>query len=505
MSVIASSEQTAVMLAPDLLRLCAAEQPDLAPINVDGRESITYRDWDLRSNAVAHVLVDRGVQRGDRVALFFGGMDWVDYTIAYFGVLKAGATATHLNDLLEPDELRRRLGHAAAVGMVYGVAMTPPPDFAGWTATVGELDGNDETPVAVDLHPEDIADIVYTGGTTGPAKALANPHGNLTFGRGLKATAKASFDGSAPLLLPMPLGSSYSAGTVGIFALTTTVSIVVCPPDDVERMAELIEQYRIGSAMLPPWVAMRMVAEQVGERHDLSSITTVGVASAPMPPRFANALLAMMPNAKMVSAYGGGSEAVPANITTLYDPARPTLMGRPVAGTDLLVVDADGDEVPLGGVGEMLLRTAAPKRFYLDRRLNEKIHAADGFVRTGDLGYLDAGGELHFFDRGADAIRIGGELVSSIEIENAIYEQPAVREAAVVAVTDPELGVLIVAAVVLVGSEGAPDGPQLRSLVAQRLAPHKVPAVVHLLDELPRGRMSSKVLKQLLRQRFSAA
>src|SRR5437879_13766087 len=110
MSANTSSVQTAALLAPDLLRACAANQPDLGPINVDGRTSITYREWDLRSNAVAHVLVERGVGRGDRVALYYGGMDWVAYTVAYFGVLKAGATATHLNDLLDPEELRRRLG-----------------------------------------------------------------------------------------------------------------------------------------------------------------------------------------------------------------------------------------------------------------------------------------------------------------------------------------------------------------------------------------------------------
>jgi acyl-CoA synthetase (AMP-forming)/AMP-acid ligase II len=230
-----------------------------------------------------------------------------------------------------------------------------------------------------------------------------------------------------------------------------------------------------------------------------------------MPPRFANALLVMMPNAKLISAYGGGSEGVPANLTTVYDPARPTLMGRPVPGTELSVVDPTGTQLPPGQVGEVLLRTAAPKRYYLDPRLNKRLHTADGFVRTGDLGYVDEGGELYFFDRSADAIHAGGELVSSIEIENAIFEHPAVREAAVVGVgraSEGERqqfgpGERIVAAAVLVDPAAGPDAAALKEYVARRLPAHKVPVTIHIVDALPRGRMSHKVLKRVLRERFS--
>ncbi|HEX6967240.1 MAG TPA: class I adenylate-forming enzyme family protein [Micromonosporaceae bacterium] len=485
--------------APDLLRLRAANSPHTVPLLIDGAPGLTYQEWDLRSNAVAHGLLAKGVRRGDRVALFFAGMDWSDYAVAYLAVLKAGGVAVHLNDELPSEELRRRLGHAAASGMIHSRMLVPPGDFVGWTGTVDQFDIGDEAPVAVRLDADDIADLLYTSGTTGPAKPFLNPHGNLAFGRGLGEVAKASFDPGSPLLMPMPLGTSSSAGTVGIFALTTTAPIVVCPAEDVERVAELIERMRIGSVMLTPWLGARMVASRVDRRYDLSSVTTIGVASGALPAPAGRALLTLMPKARIRTAYGGGSEAVPANISNVWDPDRPNCLGRPSAATELLVVDENDVPVPPGVVGEVWLRTAAPRRRYLDDRLTEQIHV-DGWVRTRDLGYLGPDGELYFFDRGSDAIHTPQGLVSSLAVEAALYEHPDVREAAVVGVGDPRGGQAIHAVVVLAASElGEPD---LGGFAAARLRPHEVPAAVHVVSALPRG-TSGKVLKAELRRRLA--
>src|SRR5271167_3900285 len=117
------------------LQLRAASHPDLTPLCVDGKAWLSYGEWDARSNSVANTLINRGVGRGDRVGLLFAGLDWFDYAIAYFGVLKAGATATHLSDLLGPEEVRRRLAHASACGVIRGSEFPVPGFFDGWSMT----------------------------------------------------------------------------------------------------------------------------------------------------------------------------------------------------------------------------------------------------------------------------------------------------------------------------------------------------------------------------------
>ena len=499
-----------VVQIPDLLALRARSHPDAAPLSVDGTVHLTYGEWDARANAVAHGLLDRGLKRGDRVALYFGGLDWIEYAVAYLAVLKAGGTATHLNDVMGAQEVRRRLGHARAVGIIRSAALPAPAPFPGWTATTAEAETGDTSPVPVVIAPEDVADILYTSGTTGPAKPFLNPHGNASFGRGWGAHAEAIFDQSAPLLSPLPLGTAYSASTAGVFALTTTAPIIVSAPDDVEHMAELVARHRVASVMLRPKAAMEFVRTRVGDRHDLSSVSVLGVASGALPPRYARELLAMMPGARISTAYGGGSEAVPAHLRTVYDPDRPLNMGRAQTGTHLQITDDDGEPLPAGHLGEIWLKTAAPRRGYLDPAHDDRVFVR-GWVRTGDIGRVDEDGELYFFDRGDDAVRSAGRLISSLEVENVLYEHPAVREAAAFAVPSPGAGQALEAAVVLdSGSDtSVPVRPvreaaaALRAFAAERLAPHQVPAAIHVLDELPRDGVSDKVLKVRLRERFA--
>ncbi|MFB6892914.1 MFS transporter [Kitasatospora sp. NPDC056327] len=491
--------------APEILGILARKQPDRVPIMIDGGAFLSYAEWDRRSNAVAHGLIARGVRKGDRVALFYEGTDWSGYAVAYFGVLKAGAAATHLNSTLDEAELARRLGHAGAVGMIWSEDLPAAPAVPagaapGWLATVTELDGGDHSPVDVVITADDIADILYTSGTTGPAKPLTNPHGNLSFGRGPGSVLQETFTSAAPILTPMPLGTVFSAGTVGIFALTTTAPILVCPADDVELMGELIERHRAGSVMLTPWNAMQLVDLGVADRHDLGSVVTIGIASAQLPARYARALLDLMPEAEIMTAYGGGSEAVPASIGTDYDPARPTRVGKPRPGTQLRLLDEEGRPVRAGRVGEVWLQTRAPKRLHLDPELNARTHV-DGWTRTGDYAYLGRRREVYFFDRGNDAIRVSGELVSSIEVENVLFGHPAVREAAAIAVPDARTGQAVVA--VVRTSDPAVDAEQLRAFAARHLAAHQAPREVHLVDRLPRGPMG-KVLKRELREQYGA-
>lgn len=489
------SVPTSAVVVPDLLRKRTELMPDQEAINVRGKTTVTYREWDLRSNAVARAILDRagGSGRGVRVALLFGGDDWIDYAAAYQGVLKAGATAVHVNDRLPAAELERRFTQCAVAGLIRGAALPAwPASPDRWSVTVADLDGGDAAPLDVEIRADDISDILYTSGTTGPAKPFTNPHGNQTYGRG--SAALGQLTDPAPLLAPMPLGTTSSATTVAVLATTTPSPLIVCSPDDPEEIARLLAGHACGTLILTPWTAIRLTALRPQDRYDLSSVRTIGNASALMPPRIARDLKAAMPNATIANAYAQ-SEAVPAIMLGEVDPDRPMWVGRPGRGTEMRVVDERGEPVPPGTLGEVWLRSEAPKRLYLDERLNAAVHV-DGWTRTRDLGRATPDGELFLFDRGTDVVHTPGGPVSTLEVEAVVYDHPRVREATAFGVAG---------AVTVVYAAGEPLEPEELSIfLAGRLQPHQVPARVHRLDALPRGG-TGKVMKFRLRQELAGS
>jgi acyl-CoA synthetase (AMP-forming)/AMP-acid ligase II len=485
------------LVLSDVLERRAADDPDGMAFNVDGGAVLRFAEWERRSRAVAHTLLDAGVQRGDRVALWFSGLDWIGYAIGYLGLVRAGGTAVHLNDGMRPSEVDRRLAECGVSRVLHADRLSPPAGFTGPGYPLSALDRGADGPLDVALGPDDIVDVAYTSGTTGPAKAYTVPHGNLTFGRKLEAFQGFRAMPPTHMLVPMLLGSSTSATCVNS-ALSAQPTSVVCDQHDVERMGELIEQFRVTSIAITPWIAIQMLAAGLAERHDLSSVQTFFNGSAPMPPAVAVRLMAMVPGAQV----GGGcsqSEAGPALVFSMFNPGKPFSVGRPIPGTELRIADERGEPVPPGGLGEIWLRHQAPRKLHVDPELSAPVRA-DGWYRTGDYGHLDADGELIFFDRGTDLIRTDGHVVSSIEVEAVLYEHDSVREAAVFAVPRPGSAPEIVAAVALAGPGTLAD---VEAFAAGRLAPEQTPARYLTVDTLPRT-LNGKVLKRELRERAGA-
>ncbi|GAA3273820.1 acyl--CoA ligase [Dactylosporangium vinaceum] len=472
-------------VVPDLLERRAGEDPDGIAFIVDGHATLSFREWETRSRAVAHSLLDMGAGRGRRIGLLFAGLDWIEYAVAYLGVLRTGATAVHINDALPPAEVRRRFDECGVARLVHADRLVPPAGFDGTTHPLSTLDTGTDLPLSVAIDPADISDVLYTSGTTGPAKAYTVPHGNLTFGK--QAAATRDFRVAGHMLVPMTLGTSTSATCVNS-ALSAPAVSVVCDPDDIDRMGQLIEQFAIQSLAITPWIAIQLLAADIAGRYDVSSVTMVASGSSPLPPPIARAVLAAFPGARIMSACSQ-SEAGPALVVNMFDPAKPLSVGRPTPTTELRLVGADGAEVPQGEVGEIWLRHQAPRRLYL----NAELHRGDeGWYRTGDYGRLGDDGSLYFFDRGVDMLRTADGPVSTIEVEAALYEHPAVREAAVFGGPDGE----VLAAVAL----SDPDAlAEVEAATAGRLAPHQVPVHILALPTLPRSQ-NGKVLKRELRE-----
>jgi fatty-acyl-CoA synthase len=470
------------MTAPLLLRRRALAEPDRIPLrDVDGR-GLTYGEWEARSSRVAAGLATSGHGPGSVIGLCFAEGDWSEYAVAYQAVLAIGAVALHLSPRLDGDEIRRRIEECAAALLLCSTGAEAAGPVPHTTPAACEIDTGGPLPVLAE--PSAPAEILYTSGTTGPAKPIANAHATLAHGH--RRTAGRVFDPDRAMLAPMPICTASSASLAGMFALATASPIIVAAPDDTDAIGAALTAGDIGSLMVTPWTARRITETYRGPNGDVASI---GIASAPLPPAFARDLAEVFPAAAINTAYAQ-NEVVPAVVLGQYDPERPLALGRPGPGTEIAVRDTGGEDCSPGVLGEIWMRHTAVRRRW---RWGQTPPDAPGeWIGTGDFGHLDAEGTLHLFDRGGDRMATANGPVSSIAIENALYDHPGVREAAAFRADDA-----IVAVVAGTVADLAAVEARLKEGVLSGID-DRIEVVAH--DALPRG-VTGKVLKARLRGR----
>ncbi|MCW5321935.1 long-chain fatty acid--CoA ligase [Verminephrobacter aporrectodeae subsp. tuberculatae] len=485
------STASGALTVPDLLDARADARSDHAPLCLPSGARLTYGEWRARSGSVALDLYQNGLRVGARVALIFDGLDWLDYAVAYMAVLRCGATAVHMNGHMPDAEIQRRLAECDCSTLIRSRFVAPPRGFSGRHFTIDELLRGDESLSSIPIAPDSIAEIRYTSGTTGAAKGYLVSHDNLTFGRTLDSMQELS--GASGMLVPMTLGTSTSA-TLLVIALTSPAPMLLCSPLDIESMGELIARERITAFMVTPRVAQEVIEARLGERHDLGSIRLVASASSPLSPSMAASMLAMMPNATLQIACAQ-SEASPALLTHTYTQDRPFSVGRPSPATEIRVVGPDLSEAADGELGELWLRTAAPKRLFLTAPEVNALLRKDGWYRTGDLVRRDASGEIEFFDRKADALMRDGQLISSIHMEATLMNDANVREAAVVSVDRDAEPAQIIAFVALRDPNAL---SAVKGSLSNAIPPAQFPDAFVVVSALPRTQ-NGKVLKRDLR------
>lgn len=476
---------------PAQLAARAGADPDRVAIETHGVGSLTFARWHRDARALATGLRARGVGRGDRVVLRFGARHWIDFAVAYCGVQAAGAVAVPCPSRLPLAELRYVVGHSAAVGLLHVSDDGPAEGVTGWQCGVDEL----TTHGVGDLDPpdpEDLAQILYTSGTTGRPKGVAASHANLTVG----ATGdprRRPLAHSAHFLHAFPIGTN-AAQTMLRNALDAHPAALNLPQFTPMRFARLVESRRVGTLFLVPSMAIELLESGVLDRFDTSSVLLVGSTAAALSPAVATALATAFPRATIVNSYTS-TEAAPAHTTMVFDPARPGSVGRPF-DRSLRITDPEGRPVPAGETGEVWLHSPYPRSYYGDEAASHQVFRGE-WVRMGDIGRLDADGYLYLVDRHQDVIKSGAYKISTLQVESAIHEHPAVREVAVFGVPHPVLGAVVAAALVL-RDPLAPLGlPDLRGYLAERLAGHELPARVITVDALPRN-AGGKVLKRQL-------
>jgi acyl-CoA synthetase (AMP-forming)/AMP-acid ligase II len=497
-------------LLVDQLRFMARRDGDeVAYRDLGSGGALTFREWESRSNALARGLAARGVQRGDRVSIYLPNDECLRWIVAYAAVHKAGAVAVPTNTRLSVRELVAILGHAAVRGVLTCEALLPAardvsqglPSLEFIVSDGADRDGEvawerafdpDDSVFQVGVEADDLADIMYTSGTTGLPKGVAVRHRNVAMMPNLEPPwTGAGWLHGAPLFTFAGISFIYNPMKLGMVGL-------YLPKFDAGEWLRIVERERPTMAFLVPAMAELLVAHPDFATADLDSLQAVSIGSAPLAPTTLLTLVERLPQASVSNSYGM-TEAGPAFVVMPQEEVtkRVGSVGKPIPPTEIKIVDDDGNELPAHEVGELLTRLPGSQReYYNDDEATASTWTHDGWLRSGDLGYVDDDGFLYLVGRKKDLIVRGGHNVYPTDIESVILEHPAVREAAVVGVPHDVLGEDI-AAFVVRKPDAAVGDDELRAFCAEHLADYKRPRQVTFVDELPRN-ATGKVMKHRL-------
>jgi acyl-CoA synthetase (AMP-forming)/AMP-acid ligase II len=498
-------------LQVDQLRFMAnhhAHEP--AYRDLDAGTAVTFAEWDEQSNRLARFLVDQGIEHGDRVSIFLPSTEALRWIVAYAAVHKAGAVAVPTNTRLSVPELVTILGHAEASACITCAELLPAAlavraevsalrlVVSAGTASDGPVvsyedalhtDGSD---IQVPTTLEDLADIMYTSGTTGLPKGVAVRHRNVATvpnnepqwtGSGwIHGAPMFTFAGIAFIFNPMKLGLH------GMYL----------PKFDTGRWLDVVATERPTMAFLVPAMAELLVATPGFEEPDLRSLKMVSIGSAPLAPQTLLTMQQRLPDATVSNSYGM-TEAGPAFIVMPKDEVTKRIgsVGKPIGGMELRILRDDDSECEPREVGEVLTRMPGRQReYYKDEAATASTWTADGWLRSGDLGYVDEDGFLYISGRKKDLIIRGGNNIYPTDVEAVLLEHTDVQEAAVIGVPHEVLGE-DVAAFVVARPRHDLDVDALLAFAAERLADYKRPRKVFVVDELPRN-ATGKVMKHRL-------
>jgi acyl-CoA synthetase (AMP-forming)/AMP-acid ligase II len=491
-------------LQVDQLRWMAERHGDeTAYAQLANKDLLTFARWDETSNRLARGLSDAGVQHGARVVLHLENEHLDRWLISYAAIHKAGAVAVPTNTRLTSRELATILSHAEPTALITSTGLRPTIEEALGDAQpqlVIEADNHDSwCPTLVDdasayqvpVHDGDLADILYTSGTTGLPKGVAVRHRNThLIPNGEPEWKGTSWIHCSPLSTFAGISFVYNPMKMGMRGL-------YLPRFDPDPWFDAVEQWRPTMAFLVPAMVQLLLTHPRFATADLSSLELVSIGSAPLPPVLHRQVAERVPQAMVTNNYSMTEAGTaftylpPGEITR-----RPGSVGMPLPPTEVRIAGEDDEPVPTGETGHVLIGVGEHHREYY-RDPDATIATWSGsWLRSGDLGYVDEDGYLYIVGRAKDIVIRGGNNIAATEVEGALYEHDGVLEAAVVGVPHDVLGEDVAAFVVArPGIELDPD--ELRAFCAERLADYKVPRDIHLVDALPRN-ATGKVLKREL-------
>ena len=501
-------------------RVAASPEKDFLFSESDGRR-FSYTQFEQAATRAARLMQSHGVAKGDVVSLLMSNS--AEYIIAYFACWQLGALAGPVNSLLKEEEISFVMNNSAAKTILIHSEFLPrlenirndlpqlkstilfddeaqaTLDFANWSST--NLSLSDSS--LPDINLDDEAIIIYTSGTTGKPKGCLLTHGNL-IANARQISEWLQFTKDDRLLSIMPLFHMNAVSITTMSALYAGGSTVVSPKFSASRFWQIVSDYEITSfgsvaTMLSMLLSTYPNGVPAGLKTDQLRFAMCG--SAPVPAEVMQRFEETF-DCLVVEGYGL-SESTCRSTFNPPDKRRRAGSCGVAIGNEMRVVDEEDNEVPDGELGEIVMRGENILKGYYRNEEATAIAFRNGWFHTGDIGYRDRDGFFYIVDRKSDMIIRAGENIYPREIDEVLYQHPAVAAAATIGVPDPLYGEDVAAFVVL--KEGkAVSEDELINYCREHLADYKSPKTIHIVESIPKG-PTGKLLKRELAKQFQVS
>jgi acyl-CoA synthetase (AMP-forming)/AMP-acid ligase II len=480
------------------------------PALIDGvtGQALTYADLDRAVRSLAGGLMASGFGKGDVLALMAPNVP--EYAVVFHGAAMAGGVITTINPTYTEHELHDQLRDCGA-RILATIPSLVPAASRGCAGTqvaeiyvLGEAQGAKPlaglfgTPLAehVPVEPDDVVALPYSSGTTGLCKGVMLTQRNMVANIAqMLATAQIRSD--ERLVAVLPFFHIYGMQVLMNCSLRAGATVVTLPRFDLEQFLRVHQDYRITRSFAAPPIVLALAKHPLVDSFDLSMLTQILCAAAPLKADLADECSKRL-NCEVVQGYGM-TELSPASHITPPGWFRPESVGVTVPNTQTRIVDPlSGADVGIGEEGEIWVSGPQVMKGYLNNpQATAAMIDADGWLRTGDLGHIDADGHLYVVDRLKELIKYKGFQVPPAELEAVMLRHPDVTDAAVIGLPDEEAGEIPVGYVTLrPGASASPE--EIRQFVAGQVASYKQLRRLEVIDAIPKS-ASGKILRRVLR------
>ena len=463
---------------------------------------LTYAMLNEGATRVAGLLKERGLQPGDRVGIMLPNVPY--FGTVYYGVLRAGGVVVPMNVLLKGREIGFYLSDSGARLMfawhAFAESAQEGAGISGTEVIVVEpgefealLAGAPRQPDDIEREDSDTAVILYTSGTTGTPKGAELTHFNMLENCRAGGTELMHISEQDVIFGALPLFHSFGQTCCLNTGVRAGACLTMIPRFEPGKALEIIQRDKVTLFEGVPTMYHALLNYPDRTRYDVSSLRTCVSGGSAMPVEVMRGFEQAF-DCVILEGYGLSETSPVASFNHPERERKPGSIGTPIRGVEMKVVDDAGNELPPGEVGEIAVRGHNVMKGYWNRPDATAEVMRDGWLLTGDLARMDEDGYFFIVDRKKEMIIRGGFNVYPREIEEVLYEHPAVLEAAVIGVPDEALGEEVAAAVVLRPGHDA-SAEDIREFVKERLAAYKYPRHVWFADELPKG-PTGKILKR---------